>query len=267
MMQPILSCYNLIHRDLEVALRVMVEAGFSSVSLFSRPPYVPVSLEEMDEAQWKSLKSSLVGYHLSVPVVYYSSDLATDSGRETFKRQAARAHELGASVIDTGALARNENESDEAWGERLAGFAEQLRFAGRELEATGMRLCLETHGGATGTPEQCILLMRMVGSSAVRIAYDPANIVYYEGVAADDRLEELSPYIGHIHLKDKRGGKDVADFPAVGEGELDFASILGRLLAKGFPGPITLERAPAPDDAALPAVARRSYELMRGWLG
>jgi len=266
-MYPIISCYNLIHRDLETALHEIEMAGFSAVSLFSRPPYMPVSLEDMDEAAWRNLRANLDRWGLAVPVVYYTLDLATGAGQETFARQVARARELGASVIDTGALSRQQDESDEEWADRLARFAEEIRFAGSELEPLGMILCLETHGGATGSPQQCIDLMQAVSSPAVRIAYDPANILYYEGVAPDDRLEELMPYIGHVHLKDKRGGKEVPEFPAIGEGEIDFLSILGRLQAKGFAGPYSLERAPAPDEAALPGVLRQSYKLMRQWLG
>jgi sugar phosphate isomerase/epimerase len=58
----------------------------------------------------------------------------------------------------------------------------------------------------------------------------------------------------------------VADFPAIGEGEIDFPSILGRLQASGWAGPYSLERAPAPDDAALPGVLRQSYERLGQWL-
>ena len=265
-MTPIISCYNLIHRDLETALREIARAGFPAVSLFSRPPYVPVSLEAMDESAWRSLRAQLDRYGLAVPVVYYTLDLASNTGRETFARQVARARELGAGVIDTGAIAP-QGESDAAWGERLADFIEQLQWAGQELTPLGMALCLETHGGATGTPEQCLALMEAVHSPAVRIAYDPANLLFYEGIPADHRLAELSPYIGHIHLKDQRGGKDVNDFPVIGEGEIDFSSILGHFQALEWAGPYTLERAPAPDEAALPKVLAQSLARMRRWLG
>lgn len=44
-----------------------------------------------------------------------------------------------------------------------------------------------------------------------------------------------------MHLKDKRGGKGVLDFPPLGEGELDLASILRDLTASGFSGPVSME--------------------------
>ena len=46
---------------------------------------------------------------------------------------------------------------------------------------------------------------------------------------------------GHVHLKDQRGGKGVLDFPVLGEGEIDLASILRDLAGSGFSGPVSME--------------------------
>jgi sugar phosphate isomerase/epimerase len=42
-------------------------------------------------------------------------------------------------------------------------------------------------------------------------------------------------------LKDTGGGKREWNFPAVGEGRLDFAAILNRLEQEGFSGPFSVE--------------------------
>ena len=44
-----------------------------------------------------------------------------------------------------------------------------------------------------------------------------------------------------MHLKDKRGGKGDWDFPAPGDGTIDFAGILGLLEAGGYDGPLSVE--------------------------
>jgi L-ribulose-5-phosphate 3-epimerase len=44
-----------------------------------------------------------------------------------------------------------------------------------------------------------------------------------------------------VHLKDKRGGKDVPDFPPLGEGELDVARFLRRLRTAEYSGPVSME--------------------------
>jgi sugar phosphate isomerase/epimerase len=44
-----------------------------------------------------------------------------------------------------------------------------------------------------------------------------------------------------VHLKDKRGGKGVFDFPPLGDGDLDVESLLRDLAGAGFSGPVSLE--------------------------
>jgi sugar phosphate isomerase/epimerase len=71
--------------------------------------------------------------------------------------------------------------------------------------------------------------------------YDPGNVVYYTGAKPEDDLRLGLGRIGHVHLKDKRGGKGVLDFPVLGEGELDLASLLRDLAGSGFSGPVSME--------------------------
>ncbi|MBI4964141.1 MAG: sugar phosphate isomerase/epimerase [Desulfomonile tiedjei] len=56
-------------------------------------------------------------------------------------------------------------------------------------------------------------------------------------------IDELLPFIKHVHLHDNKGGLGVADdlHLAIGDGVVDFAGILGALVAKGFDGTMTLE--------------------------
>jgi sugar phosphate isomerase/epimerase len=44
-----------------------------------------------------------------------------------------------------------------------------------------------------------------------------------------------------VHLKDKRGGKGVADFPPLGDGDIDIPRILQTLADAGFDGPVSME--------------------------
>jgi len=56
-------------------------------------------------------------------------------------------------------------------------------------------------------------------------------------------IDELFPFIKHIHLHDNKGGRGVADdlHLAIGDGVVDFEGILGALVRKGFDGTMTLE--------------------------
>jgi len=45
----------------------------------------------------------------------------------------------------------------------------------------------------------------------------------------------------HVHLKDKLGEGKVWNFPAIGEGDIDFARVLGILDKGGYTGPVSVE--------------------------
>jgi sugar phosphate isomerase/epimerase len=126
-----------------------------------------------------------------------------------------------------------------------------------------MTVCLETHGGMTGTGTACLEAMRAIAHPHVKLAYDPANLCYYEGVPADDRLDEIMPFIGHTHFKDHRGPKLNPDFPAIGEGQVGYESLIPRLKRGGYRGPWTLERAAGNTDDEKDVSLVKAYQLLK----
>jgi len=84
-------------------------------------------------------------------------------------------------------------------------------------------------------------LLEEIGHPWIRINYDPGNVVYYAGVRPEEDIVHARGLIGHVHLKDKRGGKGILDFPPLGEGELDIPAMLGELQDSGFSGPVSME--------------------------
>ena len=60
-------------------------------------------------------------------------------------------------------------------------------------------------------------------------------------VAAVDDVASIAPYLAHCHLKDKVGGPRVWNFPAPGEGHVDFGAVLRALGSAGFDGPYSVE--------------------------
>ena len=102
-------------------------------------------------------------------------------------------------------------------------------------------LCIETDSNLMPTAEAGVQLLAEIGHDWIRINYDPGNVVYYAGVSPEDDIKHALGLLGHVHLKDKRGGKGVLDFPPLGEGDLDIPSMLGDLRSSGFSGPVSME--------------------------
>ena len=110
-----------------------------------------------------------------------------------------------------------------------------------EAQAAGIRLCIETDSNLLPTAQAGLELLAEIDRDWIQINYDPGNVVYYTGAQPEDDIKLALGRIGHVHLKDKRGGKDVLDFPPLGEGELDLAAMLRDLEASGFDGPVSME--------------------------
>ncbi|HWO77262.1 MAG TPA: TIM barrel protein [Bacillus sp. (in: firmicutes)] len=56
-----------------------------------------------------------------------------------------------------------------------------------------------------------------------------------------DDLEASVDYVEFIHLKDKLGAYDEWNFPAIGDGNLDFNKIFKILQKADYKGPISVE--------------------------
>jgi sugar phosphate isomerase/epimerase len=142
--------------------------------------------------------------------------------------------ELGIRVLNT-------FTGDAETAEERAAFVDGARELADEAEAAGIRLCIETDSNLLPTAEAGLALLEQIGRDWIQINYDPGNVVYYTGARPEQDIEHGLGRIGHVHLKDKRGGKGVLDFPPLGEGEIDIPAILRSLRASGFSGPVSME--------------------------
>ncbi len=114
--------------------------------------------------------------------------------------------------------------------------------AARRAERRGVTIVLKPHGGIAGTGEDLALLVERIGSPAVRVCYDPGNVVYYEGVRPEPDLPGVVDLVRAICIKDHRGGLAAVDFPTPGDGDIDHRAIFRTLWEAGFAGPCLIER-------------------------
>ena len=129
-----------------------------------------------------------------------------------------------------------DNDSPEAWRDLLDGMATAILVA----ERYGLHLGVEPeHANVVDSAEKARRLLHELGSSRVRIVFDPANLV--SGDAKEDRrivseaVDTLAESMVMAHAKDRdvRGG-----FVAAGRGALDYRHYLACLKSVGFSGPL-----------------------------
>ena len=118
--------------------------------------------------------------------------------------------------------------------------AEHIRGLVPYLEAYHLILALENHGDhATG---QIIKeIVDLVDSPRVLINYDTANVIYYAGVDPVEDIPTCVDKIAAMHIKDKIGGRQEWNFPALGQGVINFPQILNLLDQAGNHCPLSIE--------------------------
>ncbi len=183
--------------------------------------------------------------------------LLTEDAVERMKRRIDLAVRLGVGFVNTGTGEAGDDPS------QRAAFFRTIEGVGRAAEKAGVLVCLETHGGLTGSARECLDTLAAVQSPAIHINYDTANVIFYRGVKPEEDVRLIAHRVAHVHLKDKRGGQGVYDFPPIGDGEIDFPAVLSTLWQAGYRGPLSLEielqegATDAQEDAAL--VKTRRY--------
>ncbi len=131
--------------------------------------------------------------------------------------------------------------TEERWEDILAAFEEPVRLADGE----GMILGMENEASTSlATAALTRRFIDEVDHPCVRAIWDPANELYAEGGVTPypDAYETLRDVMVHAHAKDGAENEDgeMVSVP-VGEGLIDWEGQLGRYLADGYEGILSLE--------------------------
>lgn len=260
-----LSAFSLCDPVFDQAVRNIADAGFRHMALYFAPGRLPCELETMSDADARSIRDKLASHNIKAIAAGGGSNVLTQEGLDLLLKKLDGAAKLGVSVLDTGSLS-TKDKSAEVVERETALFCRSMAKAGDAAAQRGITICLETHGGLTGTVPSSLDLMKRLAHPNVKIGYDPANILYYEGASPVERLTELVPYIGHIHAKDHAGGKGSPNFPTVGKGETPYPAIFKTLRERGYKGYVSLERAPGDTPEERAKVLKDAFTFLRGFL-
>lgn len=167
------------------------------------------------------------------------------------------AHAVGANRVRVYSGAWKPGQLDHAahWAQLVRSFQELSAPAA----AAGVILCAENHFGTmTQTAHDTAKLVRAITSPAVRVLYDQANLTFTHDEGVDEAFAVQGDLISHVHVKDLVFKDPDAPFVAsetarvhaeeravvsrvVGDGALDWAHILHKLIAVGYDDVLALE--------------------------
>lgn len=130
-----------------------------------------------------------------------------------------------------------ENASPEAWRDLLASFERAVLIAEEHAILLGVEPEL---GNVVSSAAAAHRLIGEMGSTAIRIVLDPANLAERAESGERRRIVEeavglLGGHIAMAHAKDRAADGSVA---TAGKGVIDFGHFLARLGKAGFDGPI-----------------------------
>jgi len=260
MANPLAGHTNSYHTyGFDEALGGIAEAGYKHVELSAVPGWTEhVSLDDDPAA----VRRKLDGYGLTAVSLSGHSDLTTAEGLEHGIRAVRWAADYGLPIVNTavgGHQSADENE---------AAFLGNIGRLADAAEDAGVVVALEIHGDIMASSTETLPLLDKIGRDSVKVNYDTANVEYYSGDTAVEDLPKIAPHLAHVHLKDTTGGKGNWNFPAIGEGSVDFARVLEILRDAGYTGPYSVEiefqGEPWPALDEVNAAMRRSYEHLRG---
>ena len=212
------------------------------------------SYGKYQDAAWEHLPS--IGVHhvfLSVP----------EPGEVGAVKQRLRAHQLKPLVM-RGQADLGEPQSVDVLAGQLAVCAsmgvrymflsprhtgvskevayDRLRQVGEIARRHGVIVALETHPDLGTNADEHLETMKRVDHPNVRVNFDTGNITYYnQGADVVAELKKIIDYVATVELKDHSGQPRTWDFPALGQGKINFAGVLDVLRAHGYAGPITIE--------------------------
>jgi sugar phosphate isomerase/epimerase len=237
-MKWIIGCttrpYN--DRTFEEACEHIARAGYTHVAVFRNGKTLPVTAASTP-AEVAAARRIAVAAGLEPSMLIGGTNLPAglETAVDEYKRLIDNAAALGAKwLLDCGVS--NEALYDD--------YLELMRRCAPHAGEAGVKITMKPHGGISLTSAHLERAYKAVGHPAFGLCYDPGNILYYTKGARRPETDvgAVAPLVSTGIIKDCVVTGDNADVMVTpGDGLVDFAAVLRRLLRAGFTGPLYVE--------------------------
>jgi len=154
------------------------------------------------------------------------------------KTYSDMVHDMGVKSITSHVGFIPDDEKDPLYRSFIPVMREFTEYCAKNAQM----FCFETGQELPSTLKRTILDL---GTENIGINLDPANLILYGMANPVDAVEIFGEYVRGFHAKDglwPNRDKYLGHETPLGEGRVRFDLILPRLKAKGFCGPVTIER-------------------------
>ncbi len=193
--------------------------------------YVFISVPPADQVA--DMMKKLNEHNLKVLVMRGEADLTQDSCVQQLEGQFQVCSQMDVHFLFLSAK-RQETPKEVVY--------ERLRRAGDVAEKYNVTIVLETHPDLGTNGDVQMETMKAINHPRVRVNFDTGNITFYnQNTDAVTELKKSISYVATLEFKDHTGEVDVWNFPALGQGKVNFPEILKVLKEHHYNGPITIE--------------------------
>jgi L-ribulose-5-phosphate 3-epimerase len=134
-----------------------------------------------------------------------------------------------------------------------------IRTMAEYCAANGQHFLMET---GQETPTTMLRMIKDVNHPALGVGLDTANLILYGKANPVDALKIIGPYVQAMHAKDGKwptSPDSLGEEVVIGEGDVDFATVLRSLKALHYQGAISIERETSGPQQIADVRAEKSY--------
>lgn len=249
----------------EEAAQKIVKAGFKNVQL---NPFISggkrVSPDSITKKDAETVRDIFEQKGIKIVAIgSYGRFISPDPDEkakiiEDTKKWIGLARHYGANTVVTEVGSKHkennwldcpENGTEKTW-EEVVGVYKELAVHAKDF---GVNVAIEPHfGQAIKNAKDLKRLLKDVGESNLKIAYDPANSVNIDNVdiqeqIIEEAIELLADDIILVHAKDALINNNTTVFDSAGKGVIPYRKLFNVLKRHNYNGPILLEWVQEPD--------------------
>ena len=195
-------------------------SNISYVELSAVRGYTEHVHNQMSDKEIDDIKNALADIGCQCISISAHSNLMEQSQRDDFICSIDLAKRLGAKYIVGDAYSGKEKLDDDKM------VVDTIKNISQICEAKDITFVIETHGNNYPTGKSICSLLSKIDSKYVGLNYDTANVIFYGNIMPYDDLKDSLCCVKYIHLKDKLGENQEWNFPAIGDGYIEFDKII-----------------------------------------
>lgn len=230
------NCYH--GYTIDEAIEGISKAGFKYIELTATKGWTEHVFFDQSFEKLVEVKRKLQEYDL-IPIALSGHTSLMDPKRtDDFIKNIHLAHFFDSKYIVTSVGEAHLDDVENTGNELIV---EHLNLFIPYLDKFDLNLAIEVHGDDHGSGVILQELIKDLKTDRIKIAYDTANAIFYGNVDPVEDLKASIDSVSYVHIKDKKGERTEWNFPALGEGTVDFKSFIEVLDQYKNTAPLSIE--------------------------